>query len=247
MNTIAVWGAPGSGKSVVALAIAHQLTKQKKNVTVISADRVTPMLSTYLPLVKLDRDNSLKVFLNQDITKDNLRNKLHGHPKNQYLAFMALGEKDSYQSFKGNWSVTKLHQLLELLSDSTDVVVLDLTSIFMADNFTLWGLEKADKVISVANPDNRNTEFFRSYKPLLDNERKFDTTKHIGVLNNCYEYSPYERYMEENQYTYWLPHSYDVYCNYVSAQPEIFRGDDKRTKIFRKTIKLMVRKELSFE
>lgn len=247
MNIIAVWGANGTGKSTVALAIAHQFTRKNKNVVLLSADRVSPMFSTYLPYTKFDRDMSLGAFLTNDITMERIADKIHAHPKNKNLAFMCMGERDSYQRYKGNWTISKLNSLVELLSEMTDIIVLDLTSNFMADNFTLWGLEKADKVISVSNPDNRSLAFFETYKILIDNEIRFDTTKHIPVLNRCVENEPYKKFMEEYNYEYYLPDSFEIKNNFNCSYGNIFKGNDKNTKTFHKTIKNIVRKELSFE
>ncbi|MDD4509482.1 MAG: ATP-binding protein, partial [Oscillospiraceae bacterium] len=46
---IAVWGSPGSGKSMFCCILAKMLTQDKKKAIIINADQGTPMLPIWLP------------------------------------------------------------------------------------------------------------------------------------------------------------------------------------------------------
>ena len=65
---LAVWGSPGSGKTVTAVKIAKHLASQKKNVILLLCDMTAPMLPCICPPSDLECDRSLgSVFAAQHI------------------------------------------------------------------------------------------------------------------------------------------------------------------------------------
>lgn len=56
---LAVWGSPGSGKTVTAVKIAKMLSARKKNVILLLCDMAAPMLPCICPADALESNGSL--------------------------------------------------------------------------------------------------------------------------------------------------------------------------------------------
>lgn len=56
---LAVWGSPGSGKTVTAVKIAKMLSARKKNVILLLCDMAAPMLPCICPADALESKGSL--------------------------------------------------------------------------------------------------------------------------------------------------------------------------------------------
>lgn len=238
MKIIAVWGVPGGGKSLVSLAIAHYITNEmKKNTILISADRTSPMFSTFLPTKEYSKNNSLGVFLDNSITKENLTGKIHRQEKNKFLAFMSMGDGDSFQRYTNSWPVNKLKEMMYLLSEYADYLILDLTSNFIVDNFSLFGIEYADLIVDVFTADNKSTSFFNTYKTLLYQDSRYSKQKHIKLLNNYYEYSGYREYMKDFEIEYGIPNCRQLYEGFITASDNMLAGKSKMMSEIKEVIK----------
>lgn len=83
-GVLAVWGSPGSGKTVTAVKIAKHLASQKKNVILLLCDMTAPMLPCICPPSDLECDRSLgSVFAAQHIPV-NLIKHMAEDPAEQY-------------------------------------------------------------------------------------------------------------------------------------------------------------------
>ena len=58
-KAIAVWGSPGSGKSMFCCILAKALTRDKKKAIIISAEPGTPMLPVWLPSQIIETNASI--------------------------------------------------------------------------------------------------------------------------------------------------------------------------------------------
>ncbi len=56
---LAVWGSPGSGKTVTAVKIAKYLADKKKNVVLLLCDMTAPMLPCICPPSEIESEHSL--------------------------------------------------------------------------------------------------------------------------------------------------------------------------------------------
>ncbi|MEG0179979.1 MAG: hypothetical protein RR654_10545, partial [Oscillospiraceae bacterium] len=197
-KVISVWGSVGCGKSVVSIALAHELNTEKANVIVISFDKTSPMFSSYLPFQEFDvANNSIGTLLLSEINKINLKGKLNYNERNSRTAFMSLGITETYQKYPDKWITARLERLVTILDDFADYIILDLTSNFLIDNATFWSLANSDTVIELISPDNKGLSFIDSYFPLLVKDSRFQTDKFIKAISNAYLYSPYEQIMKE--------------------------------------------------
>lgn len=241
---IAVWGSVGAGKSIFALSLAHCLSHQKKNVIVVSADRTSPMFSSFLPYLEFGIENSLGKLLSTEVNAENLKKKLHTNKNNQFVAFLSLGTFDSFQKYKENWDVNKIDSLMYILEDFADYIIFDTTSNFITDNFSLYALQNSEKVFSIYNCENKSTDFFITYQTLLENDNRFDTQGYISVLNNFFEYSPYQQYAKDYKIKYQLPHSQDIYSNFLSGSGNILSVSEKQSIFYKREIEQIVKENL---
>lgn len=238
---IAVWGSSGAGKSVFSISLAHCLSQQKKNVIIISADRASPMLSSFLPCVEFDAENSLGKLLSTEVNTENLKKKLQTNKSNKYVAFLSLGVFDSFQKYKENWDVKKIESLMYILESFTDYIVFDTTSNFITDNFSLYALQNSDKVFAIYNCENKCTDFYATYQTLLENDSRFKVQDYITVLNNYFEYSPYEQYAKDFEMRYLLPHAQDVYANFLSGEGNVLNVNEKQSIFYKREIEKIVK------
>lgn len=241
---ISVWGSSGSGKGVFSLALAHELSHQKKNVVIISADRTSPMFSSFLPHMNFENENSLGKLLSSEVNTENLKRKLHTNKNNKYVAFLSLGTFDSFQKYKENWDTKKIDSLMYILNNFADYVIFDTNSNFITDNFSLYALQNSEKVFTIYNCENKSTDFYITYQTLLENDKRYDTENYISVLNNYFEYSPYEKYSKDFGMQYKLPHAMDVYMNYLGGEGNILSVSEKQSIFFKREIEKIVKENL---
>ena len=90
-GVLAVWGSPGSGKTVTAVKIAKHLTAQKKNVALLLCDMTAPMMPCICPPSELECDRSLgSIFAAQRISVNLIKHNLTTHKRIPYLTMLGL-------------------------------------------------------------------------------------------------------------------------------------------------------------
>lgn len=213
---IAVWGSPGSGKSLVSVALAHSLNAQKQSVIILSFDRTTPMFTTYLPFNKYDDKNGLGALLNETVDKQSLKNRLHFNSNAKDTAFLSFGQNDSVQKYPLVQEF-KQEALVSLLSEYADYIICDTSSNFITDKSALFALKSSEIVINLIAPDNGGLAFYDAYLPLLQ-ESISSSQLWLTALSNTFEYSPYKTIKKEQGIEYSLPHSRELYLSYLSGE-----------------------------
>jgi len=186
MKIIASWGSSGAGKTAIALALAAQFSKSKKDTLVISSESRTPALPVYLPARDFGAQNSLGSVLEctDGFTEGALKDKIHRHPKNDHLYFMGLvsGEIASitYKAAERSAVINLLH----ILEDSPySYVIVDCDSNPIYDSLTLYALEVADVVLRTATPDGKGLEFLKAQLAWLGSSDSFNIESHIKIAN----------------------------------------------------------------
>lgn len=216
---LAVWGNSGAGKSLLSCAIANKLTKKEHSVIVISSDKVTPMMRTYLPMQEDSADDSIGRLLSGYISADSLKGKIQLHPQNSNMGFMSFGSYDNgliFQESFGGEAFVKLTDIIFQL-ELCDYLLFDCSCDIFADAGTLFALENAEAVVRVTSPDNRGVSFMSAQAPVLRGGNfRFD--QHITVLNNTYAYSPATQLNRDWHYDYILPHCPTAYDKYLSGR-----------------------------
>ncbi|MEG1993590.1 MAG: hypothetical protein RR048_01635, partial [Oscillospiraceae bacterium] len=187
-NLISVCGNSGSGKSLVSCAIANEITrKYKKSVIIISPNKVAPMLPVFLPLQTFQRQNSIgDLFLN-GVNFQNLKGKIHLHPKNSNLAFMGYIETDNIFRYNSDISKNEMFSLLSLLSNSSDnslcdYVIIDCDHNIPSCNISSFAVDNSFANLIVASPDNKGISYLTSQEPFIYGSKN-DNQKSITILN----------------------------------------------------------------
>ena len=114
---LAVWGSPGSGKTVTAVKIAKMLSARKKNVILLLCDMAAPMLPCICPADALESNGSLAgVLAAARISENLIKHNLVTFKRNSCLAVLGLLERQNEYStlalacyaFGQNFNVTPL-------------------------------------------------------------------------------------------------------------------------------------------
>lgn len=221
VKMIASWGNAGAGKSTVALALAAKLAASNKNVVIISTDAETPALPMYLPFTeKLTLNNSIGELLSMSFfSYDNLKDKIHLHPKSPRIGFMGLvsGENQmNYKAFERN----SILEFLRILHDSPfEYIIFDCKSNAMVDGLTLYALEAANFVLRIVTPDVRGYEFQKSQLAWLKNYDYADVARHIKVASPVFKTTPIKQAeLSFNGFDFVLPFSSGVYDKFSAGE-----------------------------
>lgn len=192
MKLIASWGSSGAGKTTIALAVAAELVRRRKDVLVIGMDTRTPMLPVYLPNANLDRKNSLGAVFEQEISEAALKDKMIPHPQSDRLYFMGLASEEVAGITYRIPNQTAIQRLFDILQQSPfSFCVIDCDSTPVLEPVTLWALERADVVLRSVTPDVRGHESMKAQLRWLGNsDDTFRIARHIPLLNPVYPHTP---------------------------------------------------------
>ena len=180
---IAVWGGGGTGKTVLSIKIAKELSEQKKNVLVVHCDDETPTLPLVIPAT--DDIKSLGELLSKSsITQNIILQHCVPFGGNGYISL--IGYKLGDYGLK--YSEYSLQRAKEFLMnccklDDIDYVIADCSHHTMENILTVAALQTADKVIKVCNANIKSMVYVDSQKQLLQGEQ-FHYSQQINVLNN---------------------------------------------------------------
>lgn len=238
---ISVWGSSGSGKSLVAVALAHLFNQKKKSAIVVSSDRTTPMFSCYLPFNKFDEKNSLGVLLNSGIDASSLKNKLHCNDKAKDTAFLSFGTGESSQLYPMIHS-GKLESLIMLLSEYADYIICDLSSNFITEKSSMSILNYCDVTLQLLTADNMGVAFLDTYFPLI--EKQEENKLQLTAISNYFTYSPKDIIAKERNIKYVLPHSKELYLSFLSGNLLTSASDSEARVFFNNLEEIVERIEL---
>lgn len=184
---IAIWGSPGSGKTTLAVNMAKELAKNKKNVLIVYDDMVCPTIPTLIPELKNeDIDRSLgKILSNSAIDQrviwDNLITT-----KDNYIALLGYQKGENPLSYP-EYIRERAVDLLILLRHLADYIIIDCSSNITENILTTTALEFADKVITLSTADFKGLSYFKSTLPLLMDTR-FKVEEHLKIVSNVKEF-----------------------------------------------------------
>ncbi|EOE7347213.1 ParA family protein [Clostridioides difficile] len=201
---VAVWGSPGSGKTILSIKLAIELARAKKNVTIVFNDIICPTINTILPGVKNNEKSLGKILSSTNINGEKVLENCTIIEKNKYIAMIGYKQRDNIYSYP-EYSVTKVIDFFKVLASITDYIIIDCSSYFFIDQLTSIALEKADTVIRLISPNLKSISYFDSNLPLLI-DNTFSINKHINILSNIRYDDPINELKEIYDIKYKLPH-----------------------------------------
>lgn len=186
-GVLAVWGSPGSGKTVTAVKIAKHLASQKKNVILLLCDMTAPMLPCICPPSDLECDRSLgSVFAAQHIPVNLIKHNLTTHKKLSHLTIMGLRKGENEYTYAA-CTKEQAEELLAGLREIAPYVVVDCSSYIANDILSAVALMEADSVLRLANCDLKSVGYLSSQLPLLrelqwDEDKQYKTAANIKPM-----------------------------------------------------------------
>lgn len=224
---ITIFGSPGSGKTLLTMALASQYAQKKENVIIVSSDKIVPNLRVLLPSVQTDKTRSMGALLLQSgLTQKQIIPRLVFHPNSDYLACMALAPGDTPISYPPLFEPANVMELLNVLSGLADVVLVDGTSNPVTDSVTLTALETSEHVICTLTPDRKGLEYLNAILPVLRDE-KYKTGKHIRIFSPVKAISPVKELLGMvEDVRFLLPYSAEAEERLLSGK--LFQGFTRR-------------------
>lgn len=214
---LAVWGSPGSGKTVTAVKIAQYLASKKKNVILLLCDMTAPMLPCICPPSDLECDRSLgSVFAAQHISETLIKHNLTTHKRMAYLTMMGLRKGENEYTYAA-CTKEQAEELLDGLRSIAPYVVVDCSSYIANDILSAVALMEADSVLRLANCDLKSVSYLSSQMPLL-RELHWDEDKQYKTAANV---KPMQAADQIGQVlggtVFQLPHSQEIEEQYLTG------------------------------
>lgn len=166
-GVLAVWGSPGSGKSVIAAKIACALARQKKNVILLLCDQTAPMLPVLCSSKDLIRGKSLgTLFSAPEINEGLVRKTLTAHKTLPHLAILGM-KKGENEFTHAPCTRECAQQLLTTLRRLSPYVVVDCTSYLAHDLLSTVAITESNGVLALSTCELKSLAFFHSQSVLL--------------------------------------------------------------------------------
>ena len=214
---LAVWGSPGSGKTMVAVKLAKHLADQKKNVVLVLCDMVAPMLPCILPASELECERSLGAILGSSrVTEALLKSNLMTLKKNKYLTLLGMRKGENEYTYPP-YTETQAKELLEELRELATFVVVDCGSHIAADILSAVALMEADSVLRLAGCDLKSVSYFSSQLELLKDHR-WEADRQYRVASNVKTHEAVEQLSAALGNTvFQLPYSREMESQYLAG------------------------------
>lgn len=213
----AVYGSPGSGKTVTTVKIAKAIAECKQNVIIVGCDDRVPLI----PLLMPDAQNlpSLGDALSADrLSQIDVLRHCIPFGKSQYISLLGYCRFENIMSYPeyGFQRATEFLNHLRRFDD--DFVLFDCSS--NIDNYlTAAALKQADVTFRIVNADPKSLLYFQSAKPLLLRDPGYRYDTQINVLNNILPSQNTDLVKEAvGEIPYTLPNVPEVTEQYGSAQ-----------------------------
>lgn len=237
---LAVWGSPGSGKTLVAVKLAARLAMQKKDVALLLCDMNTPMLPCICPPGDLEEEHSLGSILAATHVTDSLvRHHCMTHKRFRHLTILGMRKGENEYTYPP-YERTQAEELLSCLRNIAPYVIIDCGSYIANDILSAIALLESDAVLRLVNCDLKSISYLSSQLPLL-RESQWDADKQYKIASNVYpnEASEHiERVLGNTAFQ--IPHSEEVKTQ--SLEGNLFKELGlKESRGFRKALESITR------
>ncbi len=180
-NMLAIAGSPGSGKTALAVKLAAEIAGKRKNVILVCSDPFVPSVPFLLPM-DTEQEVSLGALLTAPVlTQEKILRACVPVPDNEYASLLGYKLGENLMSYP---KVTRERavEFLICLRHLADYVILDCTSVFEADVFSILAMEMADRVLRMGTSNLRGISYYRSHADML--EGRAGTGKYLGAIGN---------------------------------------------------------------
>ena len=237
---LAVWGSPGSGKTVTAVKIAKMLSARKKNVILLLCDMAAPMLPCICPADALESNGSLAgVLAAARISENLIKHNLVTFKRNSCLAVLGLLERQNEYSTPP-FTQKQVVELLDGLRQIAPYVIVDCGSYIANDILSAVALMEADSVLRLANADLKSISYLSSQLPLL-RDAKWDTDKQYKTASNVKSQQAGDHMSQAlGTVAFTLPHSAELEGQYLAGNL-LADLSMKDSRVFRKEIEKIAR------
>lgn len=239
-GVLAVWGSPGSGKTVTATKIAKYLASKKKNVVLLLCDMTAPMMPCICPPSDLECERSLgSVFAAQHISENLIKHNLTTHKRMPHLTMMGLRKGENEYTYAA-CTKEQAEELICGLRQIAPYVVIDCSSYIANDILSAVALMEADSVLRLVNCDLKSVGYLSSQLPLLK-ELAWDEEKQYKTAANIKPQQAADRIGQVlGNVSFNLPHSAELEEQYLAGT--LFSDlSMKDSKEFRKEIEKICR------
>ena len=237
---LAVWGSPGSGKTITAVKIAKMLSARKKNVILLLCDMAAPMLPCICPADALESNGSLAgVLAAARISENLIKHNLVTFKRNSCLAVLGLLERQNEYSTPP-FTQKQVVELLDGLRQIAPYVIVDCGSYIANDILSAVALMEADSVLRLANADLKSISYLSSQLPLL-RDAKWDTDKQYKTASNVKSQQAGDHMSQAlGTVAFTLPHSAELEGQYLAGNL-LADLSMKDSRVFRKEIEKIAR------
>lgn len=237
---LAVWGSPGSGKTITAVKIAKMLSARKKNVILLLCDMAAPMLPCICPADALESNGSLAgVLAAARISENLIKHNLVTFKRNSCLAVLGLLERQNEYSTPP-FTQKQVVELLDGLRQIAPYVIVDCGSYIANDILSAVALMEADSVLRLANADLKSISYLSSQLPLL-RDAKWDSDKQYKTASNVKPQQAGDHMSQAlGTVSFTLPHSPELEAQYLAGNL-LADLSMKDSRVFRKEIEKIAR------
>jgi len=180
---LAVWGSPGSGKTITAVKLAKALAEKKKNVALVMCDMTAPMLPCICPPSDLECERSLGGILAVPRISDTLiKNNCITHKRLSHLTILGMKKGENEYTYPP-YTEKQATEFLDGLRELVPYIIVDCGSYIANDILSAVALMESDSVLRLANCDLKSVGYFSSQLPLLK-DTKWDMDKQYKVASN---------------------------------------------------------------
>lgn len=180
---LAVWGSPGSGKTVTAVKLAARLAMQKKDVALLLCDMNTPMLPCICPPGDLEEEHSLgSILAAAHVSESLVRHNCITHKKFRHLTILGMRKGENEYTYPV-YECLQAEELLDCLRNLVPYVIVDCGSHIANDILSAIALMESDAVLRLVNCDLKSISYLSSQLPLLK-ENQWDTDKQYKIASN---------------------------------------------------------------
>ncbi len=214
---LAVWGSPGSGKTVTAVKIAKHLADRKKNVVLLLCDMTAPMLPCICPPSELECEHSLgSILAAAHVSEPLIKHNLVTLKKNSHLTLLGMKKGENEYTYPP-YSEVQAKELLDGLREIAPVVIVDCGSYIANDILSAVALMESDSVLRLANADLKSVSYLSSQLPLL-RDSKWDADKQYKVASNVKPWQAGEQISQAlGTAAFTLPYSKELEEQYLAG------------------------------